>query len=103
MQGLGQVLDAAPQRLADRVLHRQLEAALDLLVRLDAQIAHLLDRPPPDVVFLLAPLPEAVEPDHVVPPLVEEDREPERRLRPRGLDPVDDAAVVIVDAPRAPA
>ena len=46
---------------------------------------------------------EAVEADHVVPDLVEEDREAERRLGPGGLDPVDIPAIGIAHPPGAAA
>ena len=51
---LGESLEAAADGLADGVLHRELEAARHLLVGLHAELSHLLDRPLPDVVLLLA-------------------------------------------------
>src|SRR5262249_4856748 len=62
---------------------------------------HLLNRPHPDVILLLAARPVGVEADRVVPDLVEEDRQADGGLGDRRLDPVHDAAVVVVDAPGA--
>src|SRR5687768_17526353 len=100
---LRKLLDAAADRLVHGVLHREPHPPLDARVRLDAQLAHLADRPCPGVVFLLAAPLVAVEPDHVVANLVEKDGEADRRARDGRLDPVDDPAVVVVHAPRAAA
>jgi len=101
VQRFGQALNPASHGFADRVLHREVEPPQDLLVGLHSELAHLADRPDPDVVLLLAAALVRLEPDRVVADLVEEDREADRGLGDRGLDPVDDAAVVVVDAPRS--
>src|SRR5688572_8726956 len=103
MEGEGDALGAAADRLADGVLHRLLEAALDALVGLDAVAAHLLEGPLPDVVLLLAADAVALEADRVVPDLVEEDGEADRGLGVGRFDPVDLSAVLVADAPGAAA
>src|SRR5438067_2248704 len=64
---LGHNLQPAAEGLVDRVLHRPLEAAHHLLVRRHAEFSHLVDRPDPDVIFLFAAHPVAVEADRVMP------------------------------------
>lgn len=102
-EGFGEILNAPAERFADGVLHAQLEAREHFLVRLDAQAAHLVDRPLPDVIFFFTAAFEPLEADDVVADFVQEDAEAQGRFRKRGLDPVDVAAVRVALLPGAAA
>lgn len=90
---VGEGFDASPQGFGDGIAHGQLEAAFHLFIGLDAQRAHGLNGPPPDVVFFLAAALVAVEADDVVAHLVKEDGQTDGSPWIRGLDPSDDGAV----------
>ena len=100
-QGLGEFFGASAEGFADGVLHGFVEARLDALIGLDAEFAHLLQGPDPDVIFLFAADAIAVEADGVVAYFVEEDGEADGGAGIRGFDPIDGAAVGIGDGPGA--
>src|SRR5437660_2701369 len=72
-QRLGEFFGAPPQRLAHGILHRLIESRLHSFIGLDAEFAHLLQRPYPHVIFLLAADAIAMESDGVVADFVQED------------------------------
>src|SRR5690242_5355711 len=103
MECFGKLLDASSHGFADRILHREVEAALHALVGFDAELFHLLNRPDPHMVFFLTSALVGVEADDVVADFVEEDGEADRGFGLRGFNPVDRSAVVEKDAPGAAA
>ena len=100
---LGEGFQASSHRLADGVLHGEFEAAGDFFVGLDAELAHLVDGPDPDVIFFLATFFVAAEANGVMANLVEKDREADGGLGEGGFDPVDASAIAMADAPGAAA
>src|SRR5437870_3578880 len=50
----GEALGAAAEGFADGVLHGFVEAGLDAFIGLDAELAHLIQGPEPDVIFFFA-------------------------------------------------
>lgn len=102
-QGLGERADPAAHCLSDRIPHRQLESPPHARIGIDPAVTHLTQRPLPRVVFLFAPPSVSVETNRVMADLVQEDREADRRLGIRALDPVHHPPVVMIHTPRAAA
>jgi hypothetical protein len=99
LQILRHGLDAAAEGFADGVAHREIEPAVDFGVGLYALAAHFIQGPDPDVIFFLAAPPVFFEADDVMADLMQEDREADGSFGLGGFNPVDHAAVVVVDAP----
>ena len=100
-QWFGQFLGAAAEGFADGVLHGFVEARVDAFIGFDAEFAHLLEGPHPDVIFFFAADAIAVKADGVVAYFVKKDGEADGSAGIGGFDPIGAAAVGVGDGPGA--